>query len=212
MKVDVLVFSAFQENTYIVHDESGSCVVIDPGMLDKSEKDFFDGFIKRHNLKIEKVINTHCHLDHVFGAQYVVDTYKVPFYCHADDIFLLNQAKIHAQMYGLPFNDEPVTVSGDITDGEIIKFGHSELEARHIPGHSPGGVVFYSAEDKFVIAGDVLFKRSVGRSDLPGGNHEQLIAGIVKNLLSLPDDCVVFSGHGSSTTIGDERLYNEFLN
>lgn len=211
MKVDVLVFSPFQENTYIIHDETGSCVVIDPGMLDKSEKDIFDNFIKRHNLKIDRIITTHCHLDHVFGAKYVVETYGVPFYCHNDDIFILNQAKSLAQMYGLPFNDEPVTIGGTLKDGDIIKFGHSELEVRHIPGHSPGGIVFYSVEDKFVVVGDVLFKRSVGRSDLPGGNHEQLIDGIFKNLMTLPDDCVVFSGHGSSTTIGDERLNNEFL-
>lgn len=212
MKVDVLVFSPFQENTYVIHDESKSCVVIDPGMLDASEKKMFDDFISRNNLKIEKIINTHCHLDHVFGVKHVMDTYKVPFYCHQDDHFLLSQAKGHAQMYGIPFSDETAVPTGVITDGEIIKFGNSQLEARHIPGHSPGGIVFYSMFDKFVIAGDVLFKRSVGRSDLPGGNHEQLIAGIFKNLMSLPDDCVVFSGHGSSTTIGDERLYNDFLN
>ena len=211
MKIDVLVFSPFQENTYIIHDESGSCVVIDPGMLDKSEKDIFDNYIKRHNLKIEKVINTHCHLDHIFGAKYVTENYGVPFYCHADDVFLINQAKSHAQMYGLPFNDEPVAVSDYLKGGDIIKFGHSELQVRHVPGHSPGGVVFYSVDDTFVVVGDVLFKRSVGRSDLPGGNHEQLIEAIFQNLMTLPDDCVVFSGHGGSTTIGDERLNNEFL-
>lgn len=211
MKVETLVFSPFQENTYIVHDETGSCVVIDPGMLDSSEKSYFDEIIKRFNLKIEMVINTHCHLDHIFGAKYVVDTYNVPFLCHADDIFLIAQAKSHGQMYGLPFNDEPVAVSKTFNHGEIITFGNSSFEVLHIPGHSPGGVAFYSKKDSLAIVGDILFRRSIGRSDLPGGNHEQLIDGIQAHLLTLPDDTKIYSGHGASTTIGEERVSNPFL-
>ncbi len=203
-------FSPIQENTYILYNEFNECIIIDPGCYYDAEKDELVAFISQNKLKPVKLINTHCHLDHVFGNKMVAEKYGLRLQMHEKEQPVLAFAPTSGLMYNLPFDN----YEGEfiyIKEGDTIKLGQDELAVLLTPGHSPGSLSFYSAADKFVISGDVLFKNSVGRSDLPGGNHEQLIQSIQEKLMPLPDETVVYSGHGPATTIGEERKYNPYL-
>lgn len=211
IKVDVLVFSPFQENTYILSDETKECVIVDPGCLGEQENAKLVEFIDLWNLKPVKTIFTHLHLDHVFGSRFVKNHYKIPMVAHADDEGVLKNTREYATMFGISMDDDPASIDQYVGHGDTLQFGNSELAVRHVPGHSPGGVVYYSEADKICIAGDVLFRLSIGRTDLPGGNHQQLIEAIQQQVFTLPADTVVFPGHGGSTTIGFERENNPFF-
>ena len=211
MKYKTFIFSPFQENTYVLYDKTGECIVIDPGNFSSEENSQLDSFFKDNNLKLVAVINTHNHLDHIFGLKYLVDTYKVDFICHENEIPWINNFKTSCINYGLDINYDPPKPTKLIDDGDIYKFGNSELKVILVPGHSAGGVAFYNENEGLLFCGDILFQGSIGRTDLPGGNHNQLITGIQEKLLIVPDKTKVFSGHGSTTTIGEEKISNPFL-
>lgn len=210
ISIKSFVFGPFQENTYILHDETKECIIIDPGCYDNRERAELAGFIEDNKLKPVKLINTHCHLDHVFGNGFVADTYTLKLEINKQDQPVLDSYLMSAKMYGLNAAPSPQP-SVYLSEGDIISFGNSILEILFTPGHSPGSITFYNREQKVMIAGDVLFYGSIGRSDLPGGNSATLISSIKNKLIPLGDNYTVYSGHGPSTTIGFERMNNPFL-
>lgn len=211
MEFKNFVFSPFQENTFVLFDETKECVVIDPGNFFPNENDQLDEFIEKNGLKLVHIINTHNHLDHMFGARYIADKYKVKIAAHPDDQFWAEHFLEAAKGYGLPITLPAPIPEVAINDGDIFKFGNTLLEVIHVPGHSPGGVAFYNKEAGCLFCGDILFQNSIGRTDFPGGDHEQLISGITTKLWKLPDNTRVFSGHGPETSIGYEKATNPYL-
>ena len=211
MKIEVFAFNPIQENTFVIYDESsGECAIIDPGFFTDKEFDQLKGFISAYDLKPVKLMNTHCHFDHIFGVERCREEWKLKWEAHPDDAFLIEGATAQAAMFGIkiaPINPADVALN----EGAEISFGNVRLKAIHVPGHSPGSLCLYSEEDKVLIAGDVLFRGSIGRTDLARGDHDALIRGIKEKLMTLPDDVRVYPGHGPSTTIGEERSMNPFL-
>ena len=204
------VFNPFSENTYLLFDETKECVIIDPGCSEASEQHELTEFIRTEGLTVRYLLNTHGHVDHVLGNGFVSKHFGVETLAHNGDAFLMAHATKFARNYGFE-SDEVPPISHVLTHGELVNFGNSQLEVRHAPGHSPGSVVFYSAAQGFAIVGDVLFSGSIGRTDLPGGDYDELIQSITTQLLSLPDKTMVYSGHGAPTTISRERVSNPFL-
>lgn len=212
MKVVIFQFSLFGINTYLVYDEkSGECVVIDPGMISEEEEKAIERFITEKNLSLKYVIYTHLHLDHAVGNDYLKKTYNVPVLVHPSEEIYGKNINSQAQMFGINRNFKNVEIDQPVYPGEIIKIGSGELEAIDVAGHSPGGLAFYDKKDGFIIVGDALFQNSIGRTDLHGGDLNKLLNNIKKNLFSLPDDTIVYPGHGDPTTIGDEKSNNPFL-
>ena len=208
--IKTFVFNSFQENTYILFDESKSCIIVDPGMNSSNEETTLQDYILQNKLKPTAMINTHCHIDHVLGCKFVKDTYKVPFYIHPDEVPVLDNAIEFGEMFGLHV-EAPPTPDKYLNQGDKYIFGVSELQIMHVPGHSPGSITLYSAPDNFIITGDVLFYGSIGRTDLPGGDYQTLIDNIKSKILVLPREVKAFPGHGPYTTIGDEYDTNPFL-
>ena len=203
-------FSPIVENTYLLYNEFNDCVIIDPGCYYDAEKVVLVSFIEDKKLKPTMLLNTHCHLDHVFGNKFIAEKYNLTLQMHKNEEPVLAFAVTSGLMYNLPFDN----YEGDfifLNDGDTIQLGKDELKVLLTSGHSPGSISFYCAKQNFVIAGDVLFKNSVGRSDLPGGNHEQLIKGIKEKLLTLPNNTIVYNGHGEATMVGIERVENAYL-
>ena len=203
-------FSPIQENTYILYNEFNDCIIIDPGCYFDAEKEEMVAYISNNKLTPKILINTHCHLDHVFGNKFIAEKYNLTLQLHENEKAVLAFAPTSGLMYSMPFDN----YVGDfivLNAGDIISLGEDKLKVLFVPGHSPGSLAFYCAKNKFVISGDALFKNSVGRSDLPGGNHEQLIKSIKENLLTLPEETVVYSGHGKPTTVGVEKSNNPYL-
>lgn len=212
MKVAIFRLSLFGINTYVVYDEATKdCAVIDPGMINDHERQAMTDFIEREGLNVTQIINTHLHIDHVAGDRFMAQKYGAGISAHKDDAPLGNSVEQQARMFGLQEDFSNIKITKPIEDGDIIKIGEGELKVIHIPGHSPGSVALYDSKDGFLIAGDIIFQGSVGRTDLPGGSHEQLISGIKNKLLCLPDSTVVYPGHGPATTVGTEKKYNPFL-
>jgi glyoxylase-like metal-dependent hydrolase (beta-lactamase superfamily II) len=210
MTVTGFTFNPFSENTYVLHDETGECVIIDPGCCEKKEQNILRDFITAQKLKVVLLLNTHCHIDHVFGNKFIMDTYQVPFLIHEEDLPTLQSVPVYAPSYGFP-NYEAAAPTGYLQPGENISFGHSELQVLFTPGHAPGHVVFYHEPSQVCLGGDVLFQRSIGRTDLPGGDFDTLIRSIRTQLFTLPDAVRVYPGHGPATTIGEEKQSNPFL-
>lgn len=210
LQVQAFTFGPFEENTYILYDETKECVIIDPGCGNRSEQEEFAQFIKDEDLKPVKLLNTHCHVDHVLGNTFIAKKYSLGLEIHEEALETLHSLPQVSHLYGLNA-EESIEPSKFIGEGDQIKFGNSTLDILFTPGHSPGSICFVSHADKFVIAGDVLFYGSIGRTDLPGGDHELLLQNIREKLFPLPDDYVVFSGHGQDTTIGFEKKHNPFL-
>lgn len=211
LQIKSFVFSPIQENTYLLYNEFMDCIIIDPGCYFPEENDELKGFITQSNLTPRMLLNTHCHLDHVFGNKFVAETWGLTLQLNEKEKKLLDYAPASGLMYNMPFDN----YAGDfiyLKEGEIIKLGEDELRVIEAPGHSPGHICFYCAKQHFIISGDVLFNRSIGRTDLPGGNHQILLKNIREKLFVLPDETVVYSGHGPETTIGEEKQYNPFLN
>jgi glyoxylase-like metal-dependent hydrolase (beta-lactamase superfamily II) len=210
LQIKSFEFSPIQENTYILYNEFNDCIIIDPGCYFDEEKDTFSGFIDSARLKPVMLINTHCHLDHVFGNKYVAEKYGLTLQIHEGEKRVLDFAPASGLMYNMPFDN----YSGDfkyLKEGDIIKLGQDELKVLFTPGHSPASLSFYCEKDSFVISGDVLFYRSIGRTDLPGGDFDTLIKSIRSQLFVLPGETKVYSGHGPMTTIADEKRENPFL-
>ena len=210
IKIEKFTFNPVRENTYVLFDETNECVIIDPGMYDAEEQNEFHRFIKENGLNPVLLLNTHCHYDHVFGNKFVFDNWSLKPQFHKGELIVLQSIPGYVPQMGLHYelSPEPEVF---LPEHGTVSFGSSILELVFAPGHSPAHLCFYAKQDNFLIGGDVLFYNSIGRTDLPGGNHAQLISSIKNNLFVLPDDCSVFPGHGPATTIGFEKQHNPFL-
>ncbi|MFZ4456756.1 MAG: MBL fold metallo-hydrolase [Bacteroidales bacterium] len=211
MKLKTFVFNPVEENTYLLYDETGECIIIDAGCFFPEEKAELKEFIEEKQLTVKRLINTHLHFDHCFGANFVIYTYNVILEAHSGDEEFLKRLPEQAAKFGFRITEESPKISRYIQENDIITFGNQSLRAIHVPGHSPGSIVFYSEEQGCAFVGDVLFQRSVGRTDLPGGNFELLKSGIQTKLYTLPDETRVFSGHGPETSIGFEKRNNYYI-
>lgn len=210
LSVSCFTFNPIEENTYIVYNEEGLCAIIDPGCYYSEEEEKLRNFIADNKLQPVYLLNTHCHLDHVFGNSYVGKTWNLDLHLHFNEEMVLAFAPKSGEMYGLPFTN----YSGAKTyleEGQEIKIGADILEVLFTPGHSPGSVSFYGAKEGFVISGDALFRGSIGRTDLPGGSFEVLEKAIKTQLYTLPDATIVYPGHGESTTIDIEKERNPYV-
>jgi len=210
IQIKTFVFNPFRENTFLLYDETSECIIVDAGCNDENEFNELEGFINENKLSLKYVVNTHCHIDHILGNAYFINKYNVPFIAHKGEIPLLQRSRDMAIAFGFDLT-EPPAPSIFIEEGEEIRFGNSALKVIHVPGHSPGSIVLYSERDQFILAGDVLFAGSIGRTDLPGGDYNTLISGITQKLLTLNDDVVVYPGHGETTTILEEKNTNPFF-
>jgi len=211
ISIKIFTFNAYSENTYLLYDETKKCVIIDPGMYDGAEQNEFAAFIKENNLQPVLLLNTHCHLDHVFGNKFVFDTWGLKPQFNKGELQILQAIPGYAPQMGFTryeLSPEPDTF---LEETGTIEFGNSKLELIFAPGHSPAHLCFYSKADGFLIGGDVLFYGSIGRTDLPGGNHQQLINSIKTQLFPLPNAVKVYPGHGPATIIGFEREHNPFF-
>lgn len=213
MKIHKFEFNLFGVSTYIVWDEATlATAVIDPGMSDPDECEVFSQFVERESLQITCLVNTHLHIDHTLGNEFVEDRYGVGLTAHPADEFLGQNRDSQARMFHLRgVATSPLKIAVEVKQGDFIYLGDSRLEVLEVPGHSPGSIALYSAADGFVITGDALFYGSIGRTDLPGGNHAQLVASVRSRLLTLPPSTIVYPGHGPSTTIGREIKTNPYL-
>ncbi|MFD1873438.1 MBL fold metallo-hydrolase [Hymenobacter bucti] len=212
LRIVSFTFNGFAENTYLLIDEATrATAIVDPGAYSRAEQDTLRDYVAEHDLDVQYLLNTHAHIDHVLGNAFVLNTYPgIPFLLHALDLPTLRAVPTYAGPYGFAAY-EPAEPTGELAAGQVIKLGESELSVRFAPGHAPGHVVFYDAAGGQLVGGDVLFKSSIGRTDLPGGDHNTLLKSIKEELLTLPDATVVHPGHGPSTTIGAERRSNPFL-
>lgn len=200
----------FSENTYVVSDETGACVVIDPGCQHTRERNELMGYIASAGLRVEKILNTHCHIDHILGNAILVKKYKVPLLAHREDLYNLVGAEAFARMWQLRIDPSPEP-DVFIEEGDVVTFGNTKLEVIFTPGHCKGHVSYFHRESEQVFSGDVLFKDSVGRVDLPGGSASVLVDSIVNKLFPLGDNVKVYAGHMEPTTIGRERLLNPLV-
>lgn len=211
IKIKSFAFNPFQENTYVVSDDTNSCVIFDPGCYDSHEENILSSYIEKEGLKPVMLINTHAHIDHVFGNHFIHRKYGLSPWLHKLELTILENMQTVGAMYGVNATPSPAP-AGYIDEGSPVKFGNTEFQLFFTPGHSPGSLCFYHKDSSSLIAGDVLFQLSIGRTDLPGGNHADLIASITEKLMKLPDDVTVYPGHGPHTTIGFERKNNPFIN
>jgi len=210
VKVYCFTFNPFQENTYVLADKTGECVIIDPGCFDREEKAELKAFIEENQLKPVKLLNTHCHIDHVLGNRFVADTWKLGLEMNKNDLSILKNVVSYGQVFGVNGIEESPEPTNFINEGDKVHFGETVLDVVFVPGHAPGHVAFIEKNQKIIISGDVLFRGSIGRTDLPGGDFDTLIRSIKTKLFPLGDDFVVYPGHGQETTIGEERKFNPF--
>jgi glyoxylase-like metal-dependent hydrolase (beta-lactamase superfamily II) len=211
MNIKQFVFNPFQENTYLVYNDSLEAMIIDPGCNNTAEENKIASFIKDNNLTIKYVINTHLHIDHVLGNYYFEVTFGVKALAHQGDEFWLNGLSAQARMFGLDLKSGNPTLGGFLKEGDKLKLGDDVFDIFETPGHSPGSIVLYNASSGLLFAGDLIFQGSIGRTDLAGGNYQDIIKSIQQKILVLPDETVVYSGHGPSTTIGHEKQYNPYF-
>ena len=210
LSIEPLVFNSFQVNTYLVSNEKGDCLVIDPAFYSPEEINYFDRYISSKGFTIIGQLNTHCHVDHVLGVKHMQTKYGCPLQAHPDELGLLNNAPLMGEVFGLQV--EAISkIDKHMSDGDLITIGEDSLRAILVPGHSPGSLSYYSPESGFVVTGDALFQGSIGRTDLPGGDYDTLITSIQNRLMTLPPETIVYPGHGDSTTIGEEEKDNPFL-
>lgn len=214
IKVHKLTFNPFQENTYILSDSNNMAMIIDPGCYERSEQAFLENYISRNELTPVKLVNTHCHIDHVLGNYFVANKYNLELGIHKDDLVTLNAIPNYADLYGFGGYQISPDPAYFIDEGTKLTFGNASLDVIFGPGHAPGHIAFYSKEDAFVINGDILFQGSFGRTDLPGGNFQILKKTILEKMFLLPDETIVYCGHGGETTIGREKQSNpiRFMN
>jgi glyoxylase-like metal-dependent hydrolase (beta-lactamase superfamily II) len=210
INVHSFTFNPFQENTYVLNDETRQCIIIDPGCYTEIEKEELAGYITRMNLNPVRLLLTHSHIDHVLGNNYVCGKFNLKIEMNAIETELLKSAELYGEMWGINMEASPAP-EVFLEEGHTIRFGNSFLDILFTPGHSPGSICFYSKAEKFAISGDVLFYESIGRTDLPGGDYETLIKSIREKVFQLGDDFRIYPGHGPSTTIGHERKFNPFV-
>lgn len=210
LKVHSFTFNPYQENTYLISDEENNCLIIDPGMSNYKEEDTFREYLSEHKLKPVQLLNTHCHIDHVLGNHFIYEEYGLISCFHEGEISNFVSVTAYAPQMGIPYTQAPIAKKF-LKDTDIVRLGKHELQIIYAPGHSPAHLCFYSPDYGFLIGGDVLFKNSIGRTDLPGGNHEQLLKNIREKIYILPDETLVYPGHGPTTTIGSEKKSNPFV-
>jgi glyoxylase-like metal-dependent hydrolase (beta-lactamase superfamily II) len=210
IEIITLVFNPFCENTYVVSDHTGESIIIDPGCENAKEQYELKSELDKYRLNPVKLINTHCHIDHILGNAFIKNAFSIPLLMHKLDLPLLAGCAEQGAFFGLE-TGKPVEPDVFIEEGDLITFGKSEFEVLHIPGHSPGGITLVNRLEKIAIVGDVLFQGSIGRTDLPGGNFDLLIKNIKEKLLTLDPDTIIYPGHGPSTTVAAERSNNPFL-
>ncbi|MBM3186641.1 MAG: MBL fold metallo-hydrolase [Bacteroidetes bacterium] len=201
-------FNSFQENTYILHTDNNNAIIIDPGCYLSQEEKELENFIENNNLNPLAILNTHAHLDHVLGNQFCAKRYNIPIYLHKEDYKTLKIVESYAHVYGFEAYKPAPEPEFELKNGDFLKFEDIELKVFHTPGHCPGHVVFYNELNNFVINGDVLFQGSFGRVDLPGGDLETLKKSIFETMFKLPEETIVYCGHGPETTIGREKQFN----
>lgn len=209
--IETFEVNYFAENTYLLYDDSREAVLIDCGCINAREEDMIKRYVDEHELRLRHYLCTHLHLDHIFGSEFVLNTYGLYPEAHKADVEGLPSPKEQAMRFGLQDHIKDIPVKKYIVGGEIIAFGHSRLEAILVPGHSPGSLAFYNEKNKYLFTGDALFAGSIGRTDLWGGNQDILITAIKEKLLSLPDETIVYPGHGPESTIFNEKMNNPFL-
>lgn len=208
--IKAFTFNPFYENTYVVYDSTKECIIIDPGCRERSEEKQLLEFIENNQLKPVRLLNTHCHIDHIFGNRVVSEKFGLPLEANVLEESNIASSDILADRFGLSAPQSP-KIEKFLEDGELVSFGETRLEIIFAPGHSPGHIVFYNPKDKYIIGGDVLFRESIGRTDLPGGDTDTLLSSIRSRLFVLDNDITVYSGHGPQTTIGHEKAYNPFV-
>lgn len=212
MKVSRFTFNMFGVNTYILWDDiSRDAVIIDPGMVNDEERLVIDRFVEFNNLKLKHMVSTHMHIDHSFGISYIGQKYGLKLKGNLADQFLAERMKQQALMFGLFIDVKDLIIEENISEGDKFIIGEEEIVVLQVPGHSPGSIVLYALDSGFIISGDVLFQQSIGRTDLPGGDYKQLINAIKNKLLTLPDETIVYPGHGLETTIKNERRDNPYI-
>jgi len=209
-QIQAFVFNFASENTYLIFNENKNAWLLDPGNMNDQETNLIGSFITENDLKIQKILLTHAHIDHVLGLQWAFDTYNVPVFMHQDDKEILDMFQVSGMRFGIQLDHIHVKIEY-INEGDKLDFDGEIFNIYHVPGHSPGSVVYHNENQKLMISGDVLFEGSIGRTDLYKGNYEQLIEGIKNKLFTLPEETQVFSGHGSPTKIGFEKKYNPFF-
>ncbi len=208
--VQGFTFNPFMENTFVLYDDTKECVIVDPGCYETDEREALFDLISKEELTPVKLINTHCHLDHVLGNKAVAEKYDIGLYINPEEKMLLDAAPNYAPAYGFRYDGSPEP-TGHLKEGEILTFGDSAMDIIFAPGHSPGHVALYAKEEGILIGGDILFEGGIGRTDLPGGDHATLIRNIKEKVLTLPGGTTVYPGHGGATTVDDERRSNPFL-
>jgi len=211
MRIKSFTFNPFQENTFVVYDETKECIIIDPGCYTEKERTELRRFITSEGLKPVKLINTHCHIDHVLGNKFVSELWGLELYINKEDLPLLENAGNIGKMYGMEDYEGSPYPKHFLAQDDTLTFGESSFKILFTPGHAPGHICLYSKENNLVIAGDVLFQGSIGRTDLPGGDHSTLINSIITQLFPLPNETQVFCGHGPATNLGYEKEHNPFL-
>ncbi len=210
LNVQRFTFNPVQENTYVVYNDEKDCCIIDPGCYFAAEEKALTDFVEENGLKPVYLLNTHCHLDHIFGNRFIHKRYGLILHLHPLEEAVLEFGPASANMWQMPFDNYDGELKF-INEGDTIQLGNETLEILFTPGHSPGSICFYSKPHKFIISGDVLFNGSVGRTDLPGGSFDTLQQSIKTKMYMLPEDVIVYPGHGDSTTIGDEMKTNPFV-
>lgn len=210
IKIGLLPFNPFQENTIVVSDETGECIIVDAGNYNAQENAALSKYISDNGLKPVMAVNTHGHVDHMLGVNHVKETYGVPFAIHGKDKFLIESAPTHGAIYGFQVDKVP-TVDIDLEGQEELKFGNTTFRIIETPGHTPGHIALYNPENKLLLTGDTLFRESIGRTDLPGGDYSWIMRSILDKLIPLGDEVRFYPGHGMESTIGHETLYNPFV-
>jgi hydroxyacylglutathione hydrolase len=210
LTIETFTFNPYQENTYLIVDNDKNCIIIDPGMHNPQEQAYFKEYIENNGLNPTLLLNTHCHIDHVLGNKFVYETWNLTPNFHENEVPVLVSVENYAPQMGFRYETSPIP-NTFIQDTDVIEFGGHQIQAILAPGHSPGHLCFYMEDAKTLIGGDVLFRNSIGRSDLPGGDHQTLLNSIKSRIYTLPDDTEVFPGHGPSTTIGFEKQTNPFV-
>ncbi|MFO7668259.1 MAG: MBL fold metallo-hydrolase [Bacteroidales bacterium] len=210
IRTEAVLFNDFQVNTYLVWDETRDCLVIDPAFYSTEEQESFLSLLSEMGLTITGQLNTHCHVDHILGVKFMSSKFGCPIRAHIEELQIIRNAPLMGSLFG--WNIEPIEgIDNYLEEDQMVPVGNHTLKILHVPGHSPGSIALYSLEGRFVITGDALFRGSIGRTDLPGGNYDTLIGSIGNKLLTLPPETVVHPGHGPSSTIGLERSANPFL-
>ena len=211
LNVKKFTFNPFSENTYVVTDEFKNAVIIDPGCYYKAEQNELDSYVLKNNLKLKSILHTHSHLDHMFGTAYLADKYNLDLWICKEDLVTYQSYEKVCEVYGVPITFSPNPTPKFFDLKQLIQIEGIKFEILFVPGHSPGHVAFYNKENNFLINGDCLFENSIGRTDLPGGNHQQLIDSIKNEIFILPDETLVYCGHGNETTIKAEKSSNPFI-